>query len=134
MPTVEGSDKTGWLVLFTADETRKIAEPVSNYGGPIAALAAFIPEPIVTNIISLGSAALTFFAKKATQEDRLLALYIHGDSPFSHLFRLWRARKPSDIARNLYTHYGSVFTAFAPFVYDEKNPQSLESWRRAVGI
>jgi hypothetical protein len=37
MPSVEGSAGTGWLVLFTANETKRIAEPVGNYAGPVAA-------------------------------------------------------------------------------------------------
>ena len=134
MPTVEGSMRTGWLILFTADETKQIAEPVGNYAGPIAALAAFIPEPVVTKIISAGAAGLTFLAKKAAKEDRLLGVYVRGVNPFRHLFWYFRLKEFSDLPGLIYVNYGSGFIGCAPFVYNDKNPQGLEKWRRIVGI
>lgn len=133
MPSVEGSARTGWLVLFTANETKQIAEPIGNYAGPVAALTAFIPEPIVTKILSVGTAGLAFLAKKATKEDRLLGVYVRGN-PLRDLFWYLRIKQASDLPGLMYTTYTSAFLQCAPFVYDEKNPQSLGKWRRIVGI
>ena len=133
MPTTEGSYQTGWLILFTADETRKIAQPVGDYGGPVAAVAALVLEPAVSKIIGLSAAALTFFARKAVQEDRLLGLYVRGN-PLRWLFSNRRPQRLSDLLRNQYAYWSTAFTGFVPFVYDGENPQSLESWRRAVGV
>jgi hypothetical protein len=134
MPNVQGSARTGWLVLFTADETKRIAEPVGDFGGPVVALAAFIPEPVVTKVISVGAAGLTFLAKKAAKEDRLLGVYVRGPNLFRDLFWYLRIRRASDVPGLMYTAYSSALLWCAPFVYDEKSPQSLEKWRRIVGI
>lgn len=134
MPTVQGSFKTGWLVLFTAEETKKIAKPVNDYGDPVAAFSALVPEPIFSKIISLGTVGLTFLAKKAAQEDRLLGVYVRGN-PFDLLFRHPRSKGLFDMWRGLYINlFGFKLTGVAPFVYDEKDPESLESWRRSIGI
>jgi hypothetical protein len=134
MPTVEGSMRSGWLVLFTADETKQIAEPVGDYAGPIAALGALAPEPVVTKVISLGAAGLTFVAKRAAKEDRLLGIYIRSVNPFRHMFWYLRIKEFSDLPGLMYTNYGSMLIGCAPFVYNEKDPKSLEKWRRIVGI
>lgn len=134
MPTVEGSARTGWLILFTADETKQIAEPVGDFAGPIAAVAAFIPEPVVTKIISLGAVGLTFLAKKASKEDRLLGVYVRSPNPFRNLFWYLRLKQLSDLPGLMYVNYGSNAVGCAPFVYNENNPQSLENWRRIAGI
>jgi len=134
MPTVEGSVKVGWLVLFTADETKQIAEPVGDYAGPIAALAALAPEPVVTKFISLGAAGLTFLARRAAKEDRLLGIYIRSPNLFRNLFWYLRIKEISDLPGLMYTIYGSNLFGCAPFVYNEKDPESLARWRRIIGI
>ena len=134
MPAVEGSVKTGWLILFTADETRRIAEPVGDFAGPIAAVAALIPEPVFTKVISLGATGLTFLAKKALKEDRLLGIYVRSVNPLRNMFWYLRIKRLSDLPGLMYTSYGSMIVGCAPFVYNEKDPQSLEGWRRIVGV
>jgi hypothetical protein len=86
MPTTEGSLKTGWLVLFTAEETKRIAEPVGDFAGPAAAIAGLIPELVVSKIVGLGLAGLTFIAKKATKDGKLLGVYIRGANPLRTMF------------------------------------------------
>jgi len=135
MPTAEGSIGTGWLVLFSADETKRIAQGVSEYGSPIVALSAFIPEPYLTKAIAAGAAVLIFFAKKAAQKDRALGLYVYGANPFRTYKQYWQFfLNPSDAPRKLYAIYSRFGSLYAPFVYREEDPQSLESWRRAFGM
>jgi|ERR1019366_917318 hypothetical protein len=135
LPTTEGSFNTGWFILFTADETKRIAKPVGDYGSPIAAAAALIPEPTVTNIISAGTAVLTFAAKRAVEKEKSLGLYIGGGNPlwpWRQIIRLMlmQSSTVSNSSRFLYFFYAK----WAPFFYDEKQPQSLANWRRAAGI
>lgn len=133
MPTVEGSIGTGWLVLFSANETERIAQGVSDYGSPIAALSAFIPEPYVSKMIAAGAAVLTFSAKKAAREDIALGVYVHGANPFRVYKLCWQFfLNPSDAPRRLYGI--SLQFGYAPFMYREEDSQSLESWRRAFGM
>ncbi len=131
MAKYEGSAGTGWLILFTRDETERIAKPVGDYAGTVAAAAAFVPEPIVSKIVSAGTAMLVPFAKRATKEGKLLGLYIRGFKPFRSTYILLRL-KPSEYPRFLYAN--SSLMGFTPFIYDEQDPQSLMKWRRAVGM
>jgi hypothetical protein len=129
MPDTEGSINTGWLVLFDADETRRIAKPVGDYVSPIATISAFIPDPIVTKIISLSAAALTLSAKKAAEKGKCLGIYVRG-RPYRYAYL--RQLKSRDLARFIYAR--SMRYMPVPFLYDERNPESLASWRRAVGM
>lgn len=136
MPTVEGSMRTGWFVLFSADETKRIAQGVSDYGSPIAALSTFIPEPYVSKVIAAGAAVLTFFAKNAAQKDRALGLYVRGAIPYRVVYKnYWQVvRRSSDASRKVYAIYSQLCPFCSPFVYREEDPQSLESWRMAFAM
>lgn len=130
MSTVEGSYRTGWFILLTADETKRIADRIGDYTAPIAAASAFIPEPIVTKIIGVGTAVLVVLAKKAVQRGKALGVYISLNPVprFSHM----RYLKVSDLYRFMYMRNAAL--GWLPFLYDGNDPESLASWRRAVGI
>lgn len=136
MPTAEGSIGTGWLVLFSADETKRIAQGVSEVGGLIVPLSILIPEPYLSKAIAAGTAVLIFLAKKAAQKNRALGLYVYGANPYRVYRQYWQFfLKPSDAPRNLYALYSRLGFLYTPlFVYREEDPQSLESWRRAFGM
>lgn len=138
MATTEGSVGTGWLILFSTDETRVIAQGVSDYGDPIAAVCGLIPEPYITNAIAVGTKVLTIAAKQAVKKERALGLYARGFTPFRRYKLAGRLLlNPSDVPQKLYalsTASRIISPPFTPFLYRENDPQGLEVWRSAFGM
>jgi hypothetical protein len=135
MPTLEGSYKTGWIILYTVDETKQAAEYVSDYGSPIAAAAALIPEPIFSKVISIEAAVFTILAKWAVKKERALGVYFLGNP-----LRYARTVKLITSDWSLYLRPLLMFCAplpyvfWTPFLYDAKDPRSLDRWRKVIDM
>ena len=116
MPTSEGSFRTGWLVLFTKEETEAIAESAAA----TAVIAGLIPEPAISTALGAAAGVVGVAARVAKRKGRLLGVRIKLHSvPNS-----WK----------LPSAYEFLAPAVFPFSYRESDPASLRRWRRRFSL
>jgi hypothetical protein len=129
VPTREGRAKTGWLILFTGEETRRMAESAEQAAAPLAAAMALVPDPGISKVVAAGSAAVVAAAKIAVRREKALGIYVNGALWYYN--RNFRRLRLKDLPRYLYAKFTMLCV---PFFYDARDPESLASWRRAVGM
>ena len=129
MPTTEGRARTGWLIIFSLEETREIAGSVETYTAPLAAAAALAPEPAISKVIAAWGGALVVASKVATKKRKALGVYLNG--PLFYYNRNFRRLTLRDTPKYIYARFTSLVV---PFFYDPGDPESLASWRRSVGM
>jgi hypothetical protein len=61
MPTVEGQLRTGWLVLFTKEETETALDAV----GAVGIAAGLVPEPTASKVLAAAAGLVVIAAKVA---------------------------------------------------------------------
>jgi hypothetical protein len=102
MPTVEGQLRTGWLVLFTKEETETALDAV----GAVGIAAGLVPEPTASKVLAAAAGLVVIAAKVARR--RGLALGV--------LLGLASANP----------------VVPQPFLYNENDTASLEEYRELV--